>query len=256
MNAARAQASAIAPSCSSRDSTAASSTETLVALTVFSATSADDADCDDGQDGATEPLLTRDKSLSGADFDEEKASTAAQKSPSRWHTVFRLAGAVLLFALLVAAGVAFVRAVLRREHATVPSVVLPTAFDSANPSRLSSTQQYLLNTSDTNVGVIPFPSTLFDPVLRPKPLQHTLSTQDWTPRCLERYIASGIVCDDLVARWKDQPPKLDVIWTWVNGSSAELMADWRTKVAIDAGWRRRLRRAVQAGAAAVVKHFR
>ncbi|KAJ8296782.1 3-O-alpha-D-mannopyranosyl-alpha-D-mannopyranose xylosylphosphotransferase [Rhodotorula toruloides] len=254
MDAARGEAKA-APSSSSRDSTAASSTETL-ALTVFSATSADDAECEDGQDGATEPLLARDKTALGAVLDEEKALTAAQRPPSRWRTVLRLAGAALVFGMLVASSAIFIRVLLQQRHAVVPSVTLPSTLDSTNASTLSFAQQYLSNISNSNVGVIPFPSTLYKPVLRPKPLDHTLSTEGWTPRCLERYVASGVLCVELDGRWNDAPPKLDLIWTWVNGSSAELMADWRNKVAADAGWRIRLRRALQAGAASVVKHFR
>lgn len=254
MDAARGEARA-APSSSSRDSTATSSTETL-ALTVFSATSADDAEREDGQDGATEPLLARDKAALGAFLDEEKALTAAQRPPSRWRRVLPLAGAAVVFGMLVWSSATFIRVLLQQRHGVVPSVTLPSTSDSTNASTLSFTQQYLSDTSNSNVGVIPFPSTLYDPVLRPKPLDHTLSTGRWTPRCLERYIASGVLCDELDGRWKDAPPKLDVIWTWVNGSSAELMADWRNKVAADGGWRIRLRRALQAGAAAVVKHFR
>ncbi|BGP29032.1 hypothetical protein JCM10296v2_000768 [Rhodotorula toruloides] len=253
MTAVRGEASADAPSSSSRGSTAASSSETL-ALTVFSATSADDAECEDGQDGATEPLLARDKT--GIDLDEEKALTAAQRLSFRWRTVMHLAGAALIFGLLVGASAAFIRYFVRHSHAAVPPVVLPSTLDSIEASASSYTQQYLLNTSNANVGFIPFPSTLYDPVLRPKPLEHTLSTEGWTPGCLERYIASGVFCDDLNGRWTDKLLKLDVIWTWVNGSSADLMTNWRNRVAAAAGWRKWLRRAVQAGAAAVVKHFR
>jgi hypothetical protein len=132
---------------------------------------------------------------------------------------------------------------------------------------LTSSHDFLLNTSSSNKGVLPFSSSSFSSLYRPAPLQHPLSTLSWpSAACLEQYVATGSLCSASRRHWVgESAPKVDVVWTWVNGSSEEVMADWRMKVSDEVGQFAKVKGRLvkffkgvwkRAAGASVRKHFR
>jgi len=101
---------------------------------------------------------------------------------------------------------------------------------------LNETRHFLSNLSAVNEGYIPFPSSVFSPLYTPTPLQHTLSTSSFpSSACLDRFVSQGELCEEMRNRWSagEEQPKLDLIWTWTNGSQGELMADWKDKESLN-----------------------
>lgn len=225
-------------------------------------------DEDDSGD-AQEPLLPR-----------FRFATASEGNKARRRRRWAERAALLASGALVVVGLVTVsawmlsggqRAGLAAAQVAPPSDGPASLATSSPPSRPSFAQQFLHNASFVNEGVVPFPSSLYSPVYRPRPLEHTLTTSSFasSPRCLERYIATGEVCSSFNGRWADEAtrPKVDAIWTWVNGSSAELLTRWREAAAAEEtrGRGRRLRRWLgrkvgalrrRLGEAAVARHFR
>ncbi|TNY17178.1 hypothetical protein DMC30DRAFT_357508 [Rhodotorula diobovata] len=225
-------------------------------------------DEDDSGD-AQEPLLPR-----------FRFATASEGNKARRRRRWAERAALLASGALVVVGLVTVsawmlsggqRAGLAAAQVAPPSDGPASLATSSPPSRPSFAQQFLHNASFVNEGVVPFPSSLYSPVYRPRPLEHTLTTLSFasSPRCLERYIATGEVCSSFNGRWADEAtrPKVDAIWTWVNGSSAELLTRWREAAAAEEtrGRGRRLRRWLgrkvgalrrRLGEAAVARHFR
>ncbi|GAA5862968.1 hypothetical protein JCM1840_002342 [Sporobolomyces johnsonii] len=245
----------------------ATSSKDELALTVLSSSGTDlpgdDQDFDSAGD-ASEPLLPQYR-------EKEHPDDTPESAPARQTRLTRLALLAVGFAAVAGLLWAFVPASTSRwaDNATSPSYA-PSAEDDLSPANdsapLSPTQQFLLNSSSTNVGLIPFPSSLYSPRYTPRPLRPTLSTSSFpSSRCVDLYVSRGEHCAELRNRWSgEQQPKLDIIWTWTNGSSEELMASWREKVSNEVGWKRwvtraktslsQLRRRALGGS--VVKHFR
>jgi len=101
---------------------------------------------------------------------------------------------------------------------------------------LTETRHFLSNLSTVNEGYIPFPSSAFSPLYTPTPLQHTFSTSSFpSSACLDRFVSQGELCEEMRNRWSagEGQPKLDLIWTWTNGSQGELMADWKDKASLN-----------------------
>ncbi|BGP12927.1 hypothetical protein JCM10213_004346 [Rhodosporidiobolus nylandii] len=221
-----------------------------VPLVAFSSSSADSyKDEDAEQHDAFEPLLPTYRPVSpSAAFDEA--------GHLRRRRFTRLA---ILAAIFVSAALAGFLLFPSRSTAAAPLPLLPTPpnFNATlTPPLLSSTEAFLLDPSTPNEGVIPFLTDAFSPVYRPAPLQHPLSTLSWpSAACLEQFVSSGELCPAVRGHWAgEKAPRVDVIHTWVNGSSAEAMADWRKKVSDEVGRRRRLKK--RAAGNSVLRHFR
>lgn len=87
----------------------------------------------------------------------------------------------------------------------------------------------------TNLGVVPFSSANFSPLLPLRPLAITDSIRPFSPICLDLWISKGTVCESLFGRWAEgnETLEVDVIWTWSNGSQNELMSEWRDQASDD-----------------------
>ncbi|GAA5932899.1 hypothetical protein JCM1841_005189 [Sporobolomyces salmonicolor] len=235
------------------------------ARTVLSSSGADlpvdDHDFDRAGD-ASEPLLPQYRQKEGLDDPPDPAPTGQSR-------LTRVAVLAVGFAAVAGLLWAFVPAATSRWAdfaAALPYA--PSAENDISPANdsLSTTQQFLLDSSSTNTGIIPFPSSLYSPHYTPQPLRPTLSTSSFpSSRCVDLYVSRGVHCAELRSRWSgEHQPKLDIIWTWTNGSSGELMASWREKVSSEVGWKRWARRAKtslsqlrrRALGGSVVKHFR
>ncbi|GAA6059108.1 hypothetical protein JCM10212_002079 [Sporobolomyces blumeae] len=132
------------------------------------------------------------------------------------------------------------------------------AANATKPDPLASTRAFLANSSTRNLGLVPFTATFASPVLVVRPLQHTLASSSFrSSTCRDGWIARGQLCDELRNQSAAlEQPRMDVIFTWTNGSQAELMYSWKDQASRAVGltgWKRRLRRALGAN---VVKHFR
>ncbi|KPV78673.1 uncharacterized protein RHOBADRAFT_41217 [Rhodotorula graminis WP1] len=225
----------------------------------------------DGEAGdATEPLLPRYRLATADEVVEEKDEARR----GRRRRVQRIA--VLVIASLVPVGITASLFAATSSCSTAKasrpyeSEALSSSMPRLNTSFAPSlAQQYLADPESVNDGVLPFDSTAFDPLYRPVPLEHPLSTSSFasSASCFERYIATGTICTAYDGRWTDEAarPKLDAVWTWVNGSSAELMTSWREEAAQEGArrsrvrrWTRRAMRAVRRRlrGAAVLRHFR
>ncbi|CEQ42145.1 SPOSA6832_03928 [Sporobolomyces salmonicolor] len=201
------------------------------ARTVLSSSGADlpvdDHDFDRAGD-ASEPLLPQYRQKEGLDDPPDPAPTGQSR-------LTRVAVLAVGFAAVAGLLWAFVPAATSRWAdfaAALPYA--PSAENDISPANdsLSTTQQFLLDSSSTNTGIIPFPSSLYSPHYTPQPLRPTLSTSSFpSSRCVDLYVSRGVHCAELRSRWSgEHQPKLDIIWTWTNGSSGELMASWREKL--------------------------
>ena len=126
---------------------------------------------------------------------------------------------------------------------------------------ISGTRQFLSNLSTVNEGYIPFPSSVFSPLYAPTLLQHTLSTSYFpSSACLDRFVSQGELCEEMRNRWSagEDQPKLDLIWTWTNGSQGELMTEWKERASLnDENLRMRvLKRVKRLLGGNMLKHFR
>lgn len=180
--------------------------------------------------------------------------------------VFFSLAAVLLLLLLSLAGVQYrsQRSPIVLAGDTLGALDTPP---SPTDDLLSPTRSFLLSNSTTNRGVVPFSAFAFSPLYRPAPLQHPLSTLSWpSSACLEQYVAEGNLCSAARRHWiGDSAPKLDVVWTWTNGSSEEAMAEWMSKISDEVGRFARMKKRAsdvakaiwrrEAGGA-VIRHFR
>lgn len=132
-------------------------------------------------------------------------------------------------------------------------------FDSA----LKQSQEYMA--TNDNKGYIPFSNTIYNPLLSSTPsFDPTLSSTLFPSRsCADDWISKGILCDQVRGRYittkQSEELKIDVLWTWVNGSVAEGLSAWRAKVSESdgtkqgedgKGWKSRR------PGAAMAKHFR
>ncbi|KAM0756536.1 hypothetical protein T439DRAFT_309018 [Meredithblackwellia eburnea MCA 4105] len=94
-------------------------------------------------------------------------------------------------------------------------------------------------------GIVPFDSAAFSPLLPTHPLEPTVSVKGWSRSCSDQWIAQGVVCDSMRDSWNSQgqpssPVRLDVVWTWTNGSETERITPWREFVSDLVGRSRRL----------------
>ncbi|GAA5896666.1 uncharacterized protein JCM6883_006974 [Sporobolomyces salmoneus] len=126
---------------------------------------------------------------------------------------------------------------------------------------LKYTQQFLSDPSTRNQGLIPFPSNYFSPLFTHSPLRPTLSSSSFlSSDCLDAYVSKGELCQEMEGRWyADNQPKLDLVYTWHNGSDP-LMSSWKGKVSAKVdpvAWRKeRVKRARRLAGAQVLRHFR
>ncbi|KAL8287473.1 hypothetical protein RQP46_003331 [Phenoliferia psychrophenolica] len=111
-----------------------------------------------------------------------------------------------------------------------------------------------LATHPHNNGTIPFSPAIYPPLLPLRPLAPTLSVKGFSPECADKWISQGELCPELSGAWgAGRGPRIDVAWTWTNGSAAERMSDWRQAVSDKLGSRSLAERAP---GASVAKHFR
>lgn len=214
------------------------------------------------------PLLHRTNGDTPADdaADEAAASRQPPHQKRRTHREARLY-AVAGLTLLVLMAYAFVRAVAPARprfpaaKTSVPALdeLLGTLLHTTTAATLAN--DYLQHRESTNVGVVPFSDRAFSPTYTPTPLEHSLATEGWSASCLEAFVAAGDLCDELVGRYRKSTVATDVVWTWVNGSSAEVLSDWMARASEGRGNRARSR-AVKArsisrrAGATVYRHFR
>ncbi|GAA5902653.1 hypothetical protein JCM5296_000733, partial [Sporobolomyces johnsonii] len=95
----------------------------------------------------------------------------------------------------------------------------------------------------TEPGILSFSSELYPAVHIPPPPSHPLSTLAFSRLpypasvdCIARYVSSGELCSALEGRFQEggaEQVKIDVVWTWVNGSREERMAAWRDVAAAE-----------------------
>ncbi|GAA5869721.1 hypothetical protein JCM1840_000570 [Sporobolomyces johnsonii] len=236
-----------------------------LALTILSSSTLDDLDTNDGdgEGGASSPLL---KPFKGYARDAPEPLSKPRR---------RLTRLVLLAACLAITTTGVLcwrlpkaRSSLAEFAAAVRYTPPANALNaSSDPPALTATQEFLLDPLSSNIGIIPFPSTLYSPLYTQQPLRPTLSTAAFpSSSCIELYVSTGELCGELLGRWGDeaQQPQVDVIWTWVNGSSPELLTSWREAVSEEIGQKRWVKRAKRglSGLARrvlggeVVKHFR
>ncbi|GAA5892552.1 hypothetical protein JCM6882_005645 [Rhodosporidiobolus microsporus] len=237
-----------------------------VPLTVLSSSTASLGEAPDDQDDdahdqhdASKPLLPRHRPSSPLNGENKEPRLRQLVRVAFFACLFLLASISVLAVLLFS-----------QRHVTHPATAASQSDQAtlASPFQaLSSTERFLHDPSSLNNGLIPFPASAFSPSRTPQPLEHSLSTSSWpSPSCLETFVSSGILCAAAHHHWAgEKAPKFDVVWTWVNGSSAELMADWREKVSEEVGRFRRAKRWIvearrrlgrRASGASVVKHFR
>lgn len=142
-----------------------------------------------------------------------------------------VAASLLLFALLSAR---FNFAVpetqfdaLEAPNSTLPISNLPT------PALPSPTPALANLVRIVNNGSIWFSKDLYDDALLPyRHLQQTRAVREFSPECLDGFVASGVLCEELRNRWSSSEGKgerIDVLWSWVNGTD-EVMGGWRKYV--------------------------
>ena len=239
-------------------------------ISPLSCSDGDEHDYDGEAGGAMEPLLPRYRFATAG----ETALVEGDKARRRRR---RLQGiALLVSAPLVVFGIVvhLCASGTTRSASETFSMRENEVFSRPAPpfndsTSLSLAQQFLHDPTSINKGVLPFDSTSFSPRYRPFALEHPLSTSSFaaSSSCLAHYIATGDVCTTYDERWVNEAsrPKLDVVWTWVNGSSAELMTRWRDAAQQEGSARSRVRRWASRAAravkeplrgAAVLRHFR
>ncbi|KAK4703042.1 hypothetical protein P7C70_g3182, partial [Phenoliferia sp. Uapishka_3] len=132
-----------------------------------------------------------------------------------------------------------------------PSQFPPIDFTNySTPSRTPShVAAWLASPTTENRGFVPFLPSAYSPLLPLRPLSQTLSVKGFSEECADSWIADGELCAGLKGRWKGvRAPRMDVAWTWTNGSENELMTQWRKEVASE-GARTKT-------SSNVLKHFR
>lgn len=140
------------------------------------------------------------------------------------------------------------------QHNTSTPFPLEAAGSSA---QMTDVLRFLAAAGQTNDGIVPFEPRIYYALFpSSRPLARTLSSKAFpSSRCADQWIARGELCTAMKGRWtgKEEELKLDVSWTWVNGSSAERMAQWRESVSESVGKRMKVRRTL---GGTVLKHFR
>lgn len=226
---------------------------------------------------ASDPLISAQTTLEGSD-DEDAAGDsspllptyqqpsqlrhASQEPSPRAFQPLRLAVLLLLATITAIIGwIAF-----RRFSQKVPSTSTssPVNSETSSASELASApttevQRFLAAAGNTNDGIVPFSPAIYPPLyLSPRPLERTLASMAFpSPSCAEAWIARGELCAEMEGRWAGKQQTLDVAWTWVNGSSAEKMAEWREYASEQIGrWARVKRAARKKLGGSVTKHFR
>lgn len=223
---------------------------------------ASDGELDGGQE-ALIPLLARTNGtdpVSDGDDDanHEVPSLRPQKGrPNREVRLYAVAGLtlVLFMAYAIVRSVSPARPSYASAKTSVPALddLLGVLLHTTTPATLAN--DFLQHSDSDNFGVVPFSDRAFSPVYTPAPLEHTLTTEGWSSSCLETFVVTGDLCAEL--QGEDRQVKMDVVWTWVNGSSSEILSDWmvrasqgRRKRSLSAPVRHR-----RAGAS-VRRHFR
>lgn len=120
----------------------------------------------------------------------------------------------------------------------------------ASKSSLDLTRQFLSDPLTSNRGLIPFPSDYFSPLYTPASLVSTVATSSFpSARCVDDFVAKGGLCDEIIGSWdRRASPKVDLIYTWHNGSDP-LMSSWKDDANDQVGLGR-------GHGARVLKHFR
>lgn len=212
-------------------------------------------------DGSLTPLLPT--------FEHHNERALPLPSPPRTPSCHPLRLALLL--LLAAAGVAGWVAFDHYAPKGPPSAAsdaivtsedsLPHNISAPSSSNVrvadSDVLRFLAAAEQTNAGIVPFDPSIYSPLFPDsRPLDPTLSSKAFaSSRCAEQWIALGEICTAMKGRWtgREEELKLDVSWTWVNGSSAEKMAQWRESISNLVGDRAKVRRKL---GGTVLKHFR
>lgn len=225
---------------------------------------ANDGELDGGQE-ALIPLLARTNGADSItdDYDDannEAASFRQQKGrPNREVRLYAFAGLTLVafMTYAIVQSVSPARPSYASAKTSVPALddLLGMLLHTTTPATLAN--DFLQHSDSVNFGVVPFSDRAFSPVYTPAPLEHALTTEGWSASCLETFIATGDLCAELRGgKDKDPEVKMDVVWTWVNGSSTEILSDWMARAS--QGGRKRSLSAVRhrRAGASVYRHFR
>ncbi|GAA5866218.1 hypothetical protein JCM3774_004122 [Rhodotorula dairenensis] len=215
------------------------------------------------------PLLDRTNADSPDGFATDEAASSRQQSQQKGRTnrearLYAAAGLtlVVLMACALVRAVTPARPRFPAAKTSVPALdqLLGALLHSTTPATLAN--DYLRHRESVNVGVVPFSDRAFSPSYSPAPLEHSLTTEGWSASCLEAFVASGDLCDELVGRYRESKVATDIVWTWVNGSSAELLSHSMVQASGGGGSRKRSR-AIEAArsmrrraGATVFRHFR
>ncbi|TKA55467.1 hypothetical protein B0A53_02393 [Rhodotorula sp. CCFEE 5036] len=198
---------------------------------------ANDGELDGGQE-ALIPLLARTNGADPANDDDdddnnnEAASYQQQKGrPNRQVRLYAVAGLTLMvfMAYAIVRSVSPARPSYASAKTSVPALdhLLGMLLHTTTPATLAN--DFLQHSDSVNFGVVPFSDRAFSPVYTPAPLEHALTTEGWSASCLETFVATGDLCAELHGKHQDPQVKMDVVWTWVNGSSSEILSDWMAR---------------------------
>lgn len=182
---------------------------------------------DGGAQEALIPLLPRSQAgPDSVDLEDDEALIKKRPKPDQQSRIFAVAG----IAIVVLIAWSIVRLV-RKPTIPPAKTSLPILDDHLtkllrSTSGLDLGNRFLQDRRSINVGVVPFSDAAYSPIYTPRALQHSLSTAGWSRACLELYTSRGEICPELQGRYARSGIKADLVWTWVNGSSAELLSDW------------------------------
>lgn len=226
---------------------------------------ASDGELDGGQE-ALIPLLARTNGAEPVDDDEgatnEAPSLRLHKGrPNRQVRLYAVAGLTLVVFMTYAIvrSVSPARPSYASAKTSVPALddLLGMLLHTTTPATLANDFLQHSDSRHVNLGVVPFSDRAFSPVYTPAPLEHALTTEGWSASCSETFVATGDLCAELRGgKDADRQVAMDVVWTWVNGSSSEILSDWMVR-ASQRGRKRTLSsvRHRRAGAS-VYRHFR
>ncbi|KAI5478002.1 hypothetical protein MNV49_005694 [Pseudohyphozyma bogoriensis] len=183
-------------------------------------------------------------------------STTATASRTRWIVIVL---ASTLAVVLAASVLTFVAIRNRSASAAAPaSAAQESTYELSIPS---DTSKWYTNFTHTNTGVLPFSPSHYPALLSStsRPLSHTPPVASFAsqPTCLDLWVSQGEICEEMKGWFEGEgrQPKLDVVWTWVNGSESERLADWKSFV--EESWVKRVvRRVKRAIKPDLSRHFR
>lgn len=210
---------------------------------------------------ATIPLLARSHDQEAPDPAQSDDDNLSKRCETRIEQKDRSSRVWAVVGLVILLGIAF--CVLRlffRPGPPVANTSVPGLNDilgrllAKSPPR-DVGDRYLQDAESPNLGIVPFSDAAYSPRYTPPPLEHTLSTDGWSRSCIELYVARGEVCPELEGHYAASGIQADVVWTWVNGSSAELLHEWMAQASHERGHRLKRSLAKRAGAS-VQRHFR